>query len=86
MRVVVQRVSKCQVTVGEETTGRIGTGLAILLGINRTDTEKDADYLADKIVNLRIFADKNDKMNLSVKDVGGEVLVVSQFTLFGDCR
>ncbi|MEN8142198.1 MAG: D-aminoacyl-tRNA deacylase [Thermodesulfobacteriota bacterium] len=86
MRAVVQRVSECQVTVGEETTGRIAAGLTVLLGVNSHDTEKDADYLADKIANLRIFADEEDKMNLSVKDIGGEVLVVSQFTLYGDCR
>jgi D-tyrosyl-tRNA(Tyr) deacylase len=86
MRAVVQRVSSCIVTVGEETSGRIGTGLVVLLGIRVGDSEKDADYLAGKIANLRIFADGDDKMNLSLKDIGGEVLVVSQFTLFGDCR
>lgn len=86
MRAVVQRVSECKVTVGEETNGQIGKGLAILLGVSSHDSEKDADYLADKVTNLRIFADAEDKMNLSVKDIGGEVLVVSQFTLYGDCR
>lgn len=86
MRAVVQRVRECRVTVGNETTGRIGKGLTVLLGVSSHDTEKDADYLADKVTNLRIFADDKDKMNLSVKDVGGEVLIVSQFTLYGDCR
>ena len=86
MRAVVQRVTHCEVTVDAETTGRIGSGLAVFLGVSSNDTKKEADYLADKITNLRIFADDNDKMNLSVKDVGGEILVVSQFTLYGDCR
>ncbi|MDF1578216.1 MAG: D-aminoacyl-tRNA deacylase [Desulfurivibrionaceae bacterium] len=86
MRAVVQRVSECRVTAGGETTGEIGEGLLVLLGVSADDSERDADYLADKIANLRIFPDDNDKMNLSVKDVGGEVLTVSQFTLFGDCR
>lgn len=86
MRAVVQRVSSCTVTVGKETTGRIGAGLLVLLGIRSGDSEKDADYLAEKIANLRIFADNDAKMNLSVKTSGGEVLVVSQFTLYGDCR
>ena len=86
MRAVVQRVSECKVSVGDETTGRIGNGLMVLLGVNSHDTEKDADYLADKVANLRIFADSEEKMNLSVKDIDGEVLVVSQFTLYGDCR
>jgi D-tyrosyl-tRNA(Tyr) deacylase len=86
MRAVVQRVSECKVTVGDETSGVIGPGLLVLLGIRTSDSAKDADYLADKIANLRIFPDAEAKMNLSVKDIGGEVLVVSQFTLFGDCR
>ena len=86
MRAVIQRVSSCTVTVGEDITGQIGTGLLVLLGVRAGDSEKDANYLAEKIANLRIFADGNDKMNLSVKDIAGEVLVVSQFTLFGDCR
>jgi D-tyrosyl-tRNA(Tyr) deacylase len=72
--------------VGEEITGRIGAGLLVLLGVRSGDTEKDANYLAEKVANLRIFADGDDKMNLSVKDIAGEVLVVSQFTLYGDCR
>ena len=86
MRAVVQRVSNCTVTVDEEITGRIGDGLLVLLGVRSGDSEKDADYLAEKIANLRIFTDGDDKMNLSIKASGGEVLVVSQFTLFGDCR
>jgi D-tyrosyl-tRNA(Tyr) deacylase len=86
MRAVIQRVSSCTVTAGEEITGQIGTGLLVLLGVRSGDSEKDANYLAEKIANLRIFADGDDKMNLSVKASGGEVLVVSQFTLYGDCR
>ena len=86
MRAVIQRVNKCIVTVSDEITGKIGAGILVLLGVRSGDSEKDANYLADKIANLRIFADNNDKMNLSVKDIGGEVLVVSQFTLYGDCR
>ncbi|MEN8135263.1 MAG: D-aminoacyl-tRNA deacylase [Thermodesulfobacteriota bacterium] len=86
MRAVIQRVSSCTVTVDEEITGQIDSGLLVLLGVRAGDSEKDADYLAEKIANLRIFADNDAKMNLSVKDSGGEVLVVSQFTLYGDCR
>ena len=83
---MVQRVSGCTVTVDEEITGRIGAGLLVMLGVRSGDSEKDANYLAEKIANLRIFPDGDDKMNLSIKASGGEVLVVSQFTLFGDCR
>lgn len=86
MRAVVQRVVKAAVTVNNEITGCIDRGLVILLGVGREDTEEDARYLADKIANLRIFEDEDDKLNLSVMDVRGEVLAVSQFTLFGDCR
>lgn len=86
MRAVVQRVSRAQVAVGTEVTGKIGRGLLVLLGISREDTEKDADYLADKIAGLRIFEDENGKMNLDVAAIGGSVLVVSQFTLYGDVR
>lgn len=86
MRAVIQRVSHCEVTVGTDTAGRIGPGLLVLLGVRTGDTEADADYLADKTGNLRIFPDEADRMNLSVIDTGGEVLVVSQFTLYGDCR
>jgi D-tyrosyl-tRNA(Tyr) deacylase len=86
MRAVVQRVAEARVKVREETVAEIGRGLAVLLGIERDDTEKDIDYLVDKIVHLRIFDDQEGKLNLSVKGTGGEVLVVSQFTLLGDCR
>ena len=86
MRAVVQRVSEAFVTVEGQETGRIETGLMVLLGVEAGDTEKDAVYMAGKIAKLRIFEDENDKMNLSVKDVGGKVLCVSQFTLLGDAR
>ena len=86
MRVVVQRVSQAQVSVAGEVTGSIGKGLLVYLGAGADDTEKDAVYIAEKLVNLRIFADEADKMNLSVFDVAGAVLLVSNFTLFGDCR
>jgi len=84
MRAVVQRVSRAKVTVGEEITGEIGKGLLVLLGVSVRDTEKDANYLVDKILNLRIFEDAEEKMNLSLLDIKGELLVVSQFTLYGD--
>jgi D-tyrosyl-tRNA(Tyr) deacylase len=86
MRAVVQRVSRAQVAVNGETTGEIGLGLLVLLGVRRDDTEADAIYLAEKIAGLRVFEDAQEKMNLSVKDVGGAVLAVSQFTLYGDVR
>ncbi len=86
MRAVVQRVSRARVTVGDNIVGEIGKGFVVFLGISREDTEKDADYLAKKIVNLRVFEDSNEKMNLSLADVGGSLLIVSQFTLYGDCR
>lgn len=86
MRAVVQRVVKADVTVEEKITGSIEKGLMVLLGVEDEDEESDAVYLADKIAGLRIFEDEEGKMNLSVKDVGGELLTVSQFTLFGDCR
>lgn len=86
MRAVVQRVTRAQVTVGGEVTGKIDRGLLVLLGVSRADTEKDADYVADKITGLRIFEDEKGKMNLDVAAVGGAVLVVSQFTLYGDIR
>jgi D-tyrosyl-tRNA(Tyr) deacylase len=86
MRAVVQRSGKASVRVGNRVTGSIEHGLVVLLGVHKQDTEKDASYLADKIANLRIFPDENGLMNRSVVDVGGEALVISQFTLFGDCR
>jgi len=86
MRAVVQRVTRARVTVEDRVVGEIGPGLLILLGITLNDTEADADYLASKIVALRIFDDAAGKMNVSVKDAGGGLLVVSQFTLYGDVR
>jgi D-tyrosyl-tRNA(Tyr) deacylase len=86
MRAVVQRVTRASVTIDGEVVGEIGNGLVILLGIARDDTRQDADYLAPKIVALRIFHDAEGKMNLSVKDTGGGLLIVSQFTLYGDVR
>jgi D-tyrosyl-tRNA(Tyr) deacylase len=86
MRAVIQRVTASDVQVDHEIVGRIGSGLLVLLGISRSDEEKDADYLADKVVHLRIFEDDEGKMNRSLLETSGEVLVVSQFTLLGDCR
>ncbi len=86
MRAVVQRVSRAQVTVEGEVIGKIGTGMLVLLGVSEDDTHDDACYLADKLVSLRIFPDDEGKMNRSLADAGGEMLVVSQFTLLGDCR
>ena len=86
MRAVVQRVSKACVRVDSEVVGEIRGGLLVFLGVGREDTEKDVDFLADKTTNLRIFPDKAQKMNLSLLDADGAMLVVSQFTLHGDCR
>ncbi|HET7113791.1 MAG TPA: D-aminoacyl-tRNA deacylase [Pyrinomonadaceae bacterium] len=86
MRAVVQRVTRARVTVDGRTVGEIGDGLVVLLGIARDDAQGDADYLAAKIVAMRIFDDADGKMNVSVKDAGGGLLVVSQFTLYGDLR
>jgi len=86
MRAVIQRVSEASVEVSDEVVGEIGTGLLVLLAVAADDTRDDANYLADKIINLRIFADQEDKMNRSLLDTGGAVLAVSQFTLYGDVR
>ena len=85
MKAVLQRVSRAQVDVAGKTTGQIGRGIVVLLGVEKGDEERDADRLADKIVNLRIFEDEAGKMNLALKEIGGELLVVSQFTLAGNC-
>jgi D-tyrosyl-tRNA(Tyr) deacylase len=86
MRAVIQRVLHAQVSVGEEIVGKIGPGLLVLLGVAKADTQADADYLASKVLGLRIFDDENGKMNWSLADTLGSVLVVSQFTLYGDVR
>jgi D-tyrosyl-tRNA(Tyr) deacylase len=86
MRAVVQRVSRAKVTVNQQISGEIGLGLLVLLGVGQEDSATDATYLAEKIAGLRIFEDEGGKMNRSVQDVGGSVLAVSQFTLYGDVR
>jgi D-aminoacyl-tRNA deacylase len=86
MRAVIQRVTRAEVRVGERTTGRIGNGLLVLIGIAREDTLEDAKFLANKILTLRIFDDESGRMNCSLADAGGSILCVSQFTLYGDCR
>ena len=85
MRALIQRVSRASVTIEGTVHGAIGRGFLVLLGVTEGDTEADARYLADKCVGLRVFTDENDKMNLSLADVGGGLLIVSQFTLYGDC-
>ncbi|MBQ9078411.1 MAG: D-tyrosyl-tRNA(Tyr) deacylase [Ruminococcus sp.] len=86
MRIVLQRVTSASVRVDGELTGSIGTGYLLLFGVGKEDTEDDCCRLADKIINLRIFSDENDKINLSLRDVDGALLVVPQFTLYADCR
>ncbi|MCM3596355.1 D-aminoacyl-tRNA deacylase [Metabacillus idriensis] len=86
MKIVVQRAKDAEVKVNNETVGKISEGFMLLVGITHEDSEQDADYLADKIANLRVFEDAEQKMNLSLIDVGGQVLSISQFTLYGDCR
>lgn len=85
MRAVVQRVTNANVKIDGRVNGKIDDGLLVLLGVGNGDTEEDMKYIADKIIKLRIFSDENDKMNLSLEDVGGSMLVISQFTLYGDC-
>ena len=86
MRAVVQRVSASSVSVDNEVVGKIDRGLMVLLGVTHDDTQADVNYLVEKISNLRIFEDEQEKMNLSLLDIGGELLAISQFTLYGDCR
>lgn len=86
MKIVLQRVNSASVKVDNKICGRIGIGYLVLLGVGNDDTEDDCRRLADKIINLRIFSDENDKINLSLGDVGGDLLIVSQFTLYADCR
>lgn len=85
MKLVIQRVTDAQVSVDNEVIGKIGKGFMVLLGVTHTDTKKEADYLVKKLTNLRVFEDENEKMNLSVKDIQGELLIISQFTLYADC-
>lgn len=86
MRVVVQRVKHASVTINGTVNGKINNGFLVLLGVQSTDSEQEVDYLVKKVTNLRIFSDENDKMNLSLKDVNGELLIVSQFTLYANCK
>ena len=86
MRAVVQKCSYCRVLSENETAGEIGAGLVVFLGVKKGDDESDCRYMADKLLNLRVFEDAEDKLNLSVRDVRGEVMIISQFTLYGDCR
>lgn len=86
MRLVLQRVKEARVTVRESTVGSIRTGILALVGVSRTDTEADADYLVDKLIGIRIFPDDAGKMNRNVQEAGGSLLIVSQFTLYADCR
>ena len=85
MKIVVQRVKNAKVEVEGKVVGKIDKGFLVLLGVTHNDTEEQADYLAKKLCGLRVFTDENDKMNLSLKDVGGELLIISQFTLYADC-
>ena len=86
MRLVIQRVKNADVSVDGKIVGKINQGFLVLLGIKNSDTQKDVDYLVRKLVNLRVFTDEKDKMNLSLQSVNGELLIISQFTLYGDCK
>ena len=86
MKLVVQRVKNACVNVDNKIVGKINNGFLVLLGIKSSDTKEDANYLVRKLVNLRIFSDENNKMNLALKDINGELLIISQFTLYGDCK
>lgn len=86
MKLVIQRVSNAKVEVDNKVVGKIGKGFLVLFGAGQGDTEKQADSLAEKLCNLRVFKDENNKMNLSIKDINGELLIVSQFTLYADCK
>lgn len=86
MRAVIQRVESASVSVDGRVVGKIGGGFLVLFGVGAEDTERDCEKLSQKLINLRIFADENGKTNLSIKDVGGELLIISQFTLYADCR
>lgn len=86
MKLVVQRVTRADVTVDNKIVGKINKGFLVLLGIKTIDTKQDVDYLVRKLINLRIFSDENDKMNLSLKSINGELLIISQFTLYGECK
>lgn len=86
MRLVVQRVKQAQVTVENKIVGKINEGFMVLIGVTHTDTKETADFLVKKLCNLRVFEDENEKMNLSIKDINGELLIVSQFTLYADCQ
>ena len=85
MKLVIQRVTNAKVEVDKKVVGKIGKGFLVLLGIKEGDTKEEVDFLVRKLVNLRVFRDENDKMNLALKDVNGELLIISQFTLYGDC-
>lgn len=85
MKIVIQRVKEAEVTVEGKSVGKIGKGFLVLLGVTHGDTKENADYLVKKLCKLRVFSDENDKMNLALKDVNGELLIVSQFTLYADC-
>lgn len=86
MKIVIQRVTNAQVEVDKKVIGKIGKGFLVLLGVTHEDTKENADYLVKKLCKLRVFSDENDKMNLSLKDVNGELLIVSQFTLYANCK